>query len=342
MNKDKFLSACTSVFLLAGAFAAVTASAAGISSREVAADTTADTSSASASETDSAESDSQTTATGTGAEDDAEITTETTTEVTTEPTTLRMYTVTFLDFDGNILDVLEVEEGDPINYSAIDTSSLHKHIDVYTEQDFSSWNIKPDFAFDDYVIQALSKTATISLDDYPTKRYYFSTKGNVSLAGLKVSIKLLVQTPEKDNNGEYIIEESQVDVSESCIASPTPLAEAFAESDKARITVYPRGDSKELYSFDIICFRDLGDVNEDGTIDSNDASLVLEAYANMAASKDYKLTDKFKKLADVNMDGFVDTKDSTYILKYYAAASVSPTPIDWEYFFKFDDNGVVK
>lgn len=338
MKKDKVLSAVTSAVLMVGAFAAVTASAMGTHLHEPADDVSA----TGASSADVSSSDGNTKVTGTGAEDETETTSETTTEPTTEPTTLRMYTVTFLDFDGNVMDVLEVEEGDPINYSAIDTSVLSKHIDIYTEQAFSSWSIKPDFAFDDYVIQALYKTATISLDDHPAKRYYFSTKGNVSLAGLKVSIKLFVQTPEKDENGEYIIEESDVDISESCIASPASLAEAFADGDKARITVYPRGDSKELDSFDIICFRDLGDVNEDGAINTADAALVLDAYANMAASKDHKLTDKFKKLADVNMDGFVDTRDATYILKYYAAASASSEPIDWEYFFKFDDNGIVK
>lgn len=330
---------------MVGAFAAVTASAAGISSRSSVYDNlAADTSSRFYTGMNSSESASQITENITGSNTGAatEITTETTTEATTEPTTLRMYNVTFLDFDGNVMDVLEVEEGDPINYSAIDTSVLSKHIDVYTEQAFSSWNIKPDFAFDDYVIQALSKTASISLDAYPTKRYYFSTRNNVSLAGLKVSIKLSVQTPEKDANGEYIIEESNVDISESCIASPASLAEAFANGDRSRITVYPIGDTKELCSFDIICFRDLGDVNEDGAIDTADASLILEAYANMAASKEYTITEKFKKLADVNMDGFVDTKDATYILKYYAVDSVSADHIDWEYFFKFDDNGIVK
>lgn len=324
---------------MVGAFAAVAASAAGISSRSPSGTSmAADISTGSFTGTDSEAYDTQMTGTAT----ETETTTETTTEATTEPTTLRMYTVTFLDFDGNVMDTLEVEEGDPINYYAIDTSVLNKHIDVYTEQAFSSWNIKPDFAFDDYVIQALYKTATISLDEYPTKRYYFSTRNNVSLAGLKASIKLFVQTPEKDENGEYIIEESHVDISESCIASPASLAEAFAQGDKAKITVYPIGDTKELYSFDIICFRDLGDVNEDGAVNTADAALILDAYANMAASKDYKVTDKFKKLADVNMDGVVDTRDATYILKYYSVDSVSAEPIDWEYFFRFDDNGIVK
>ena len=262
--------------------------------------------------------------------------TETTIETTTEPTTLQMFHITFLDFDGNPMTTIEVEDGDPIIYDSVDTSKLHKHIDVNTEQEFSSWDIKPDFADKDYTIRALSKTATIKFNSPPIKKRYFSTKGNISLKGLDVKIKLSVQTPEKDENGAYKIEESIVDVSESCIAEPAKASEAFMNSDKATITVYPSGDKKSLCKFDIVCYRDLGDVNLDGYIDSSDTSQVLSAYANMAASRTYEPTDKFKKLADVNMDNSVDTRDASYILKYYAVASTVNEFMDWENILDYD------
>ena len=263
-------------------------------------------------------------------------TTTATTEPTTEPTTLKTYFIKFLDFDGNLMKTVEVEEGDPINYKSVDTSSLHKHLGVNTEQDFYAWDITPSFADNDYTIHALSQTATITFKNPPKKYRYFSTKGNVILDGLEVSVKKTVQKPEKDKNGNYITEENVVDISASCKASPATLSEAFAKSDKATITVYPLGDKKSLCQFDIVCYRDLGDVNEDGYINSVDASAVLNAYANMAASKNYIPSDKFIKLADVNMDGSVNARDASYILNYYAKTSTSMEFMDWENFFDYD------
>ncbi|MCR4639148.1 dockerin type I domain-containing protein [Ruminococcus sp.] len=265
-------------------------------------------------------------------------TTETTvtTEPTTEPTTLKTYYIKFLDFDGNLMKTVEVEEGDPINYNSVDTSSLHKHYGVNTEQAFYAWDINPQFADNDYTIHALSQTATITFKNPPKKYRYFSTKGNVILDGLEVYVKKAVQKPEKDKNGNYIVEENVVDISASCKASPSALSEAFANSDKATITVYPLGDKKSLCQFDIICYRDLGDLNEDGYINAVDASAVLNAYANMAASKNYTVSDKFVKLADVNMDGSVNARDASYILNYYAKTATSNEFMDWENFLDYD------
>ena len=278
-----------------------------------------------------------TNASGTTTSSAAETTTTTvTTEPTTEPTTLKTYYIKFLDFDGKLMTTLEVEEGDPINFKSVDTSSLHKHLGVNTEQDFYAWDITPAFADKDYTIHALSQTATITFKKPPQKYRYFSTKGNVILDGLEVYVKMTVQKPEKDKNGNYIVEENVVDVSASCKASPASLSEAFAKSDKATITVYPLGDSKSLCQFDIVCYRDLGDVNEDGNVNAVDASAVLNAYASMAASKDYIVSDKFIKLADVNMDGAVSARDASYILNYYAKTSTSSEFMDWDNFLDYD------
>ncbi|WP_297955583.1 dockerin type I domain-containing protein [uncultured Ruminococcus sp.] len=261
----------------------------------------------------------------------------TTAEPKKEPTTLKKYNITFLDFDGNVMTSFNIEEGDPINYSDVNTKSLHKHLDEYTEQDFSSWDIKPDFADADYTIHALSKTASITHIKPPAKHRYYTLDGEVSLAGFEASIKMTVQTPEKDEKGNYKTEESIVDVSESCTAKPSSLKEAFAKGDKATITVYPLGDQKSLCSFEIIYHRGLGDVNSDGSINSTDASQVLATYANMAASKDYTVSDKMLTLSDVNMDGKLDARDASHILRYYAVASTSQKTVDWDDFFDYDE-----
>lgn len=309
------IAAAASVLLISGAsLAAVSAADAGDDLR-----------------TDSGILSSEGTTAASVSDETASTTTSTATaETTTEPVTLKSYLITFLDFDGKVLKTLEVEEGDPINYNSVDVSSLHKFIDVYTEQDFSSWDIHPDFADDDYTIHALSKTASISLKGTPDKYRYYSTKGNVSLEGLDVSISLSVQLPQKDKDGKYITADSTVDISRSCTAKPSSLSDAFAKDDKATITVYPIGDQKPLCSFDIVCYRDLGDVNGDGLIDSNDASSVLSTYAEMAAAKDYVLSEKLLKQGDVNMDGRLDAHDASMILRYYSKASVNADFTDWD------------
>ena len=319
------LAAAVSVLLLSGASIAALSAAANPDNIAAAEKTAAEAAS-------SASSNTKTTVTST----------TTTAEPTTEPTTLKTYHISFLDFDGKTLTTLAVEEGDPINYSSVDTSSMHRHLDVHTEQDFSSWDIHPDFADSDYTIHALSKTAEIKLTKTPQKYRYFSTKGNVSLKDLDVSIKLSVQTPQKDKNGNYIVNESTVNVSETCIAKPSALSEAFASGDKATVSVYPIGDQKSLCSFDIVCYRDLGDVNEDGTINSADASKVLNTYANMAASQNAEVSEKFMKLADVDLNGKLDSHDASLILKYYASASIDPNFIDWEDVINYDTGEIKK
>lgn len=70
----------------------------------------------------------------------------------------------------------------------------------------------------------------------------------------------------------------------------------------------------------------LGDVDEDGTIDAMDASVVLMHYANIATQKPGILTETQKKAADVNADGAIDALDASSILMYYADVATGKTP----------------
>lgn len=249
---------------------------------------------------------------------------------------LAIYKITFLDFDGNVMKVLDVEEGDPIDYTSVDVSPLHKHLSVNVEQAFSSWDIHPDFADKDYTLHALSKTATISVNQLPTKTRYFTNKGDINTDGLNVTIKMSVQTSNKDQNGNYMTEDTVTDITSSCTISPSTLPEAFAKGDKATVTVYPIGDKKALTQYDITCYDNLGDVNSDGKIDSTDASSVLLTYVNLAATENYVVDDNTFKLSDVNFDGAIDARDASYILKYYAESSVSNETFDWTDIIDYD------
>ncbi len=67
----------------------------------------------------------------------------------------------------------------------------------------------------------------------------------------------------------------------------------------------------------------LGDVNEDGKIDSTDASAVLAEYAAAQTGGESTLS---KDAADVNGDGLVNSSDASAILEYYAKASIGEEP----------------
>lgn len=70
----------------------------------------------------------------------------------------------------------------------------------------------------------------------------------------------------------------------------------------------------------------LGDVNEDGSVDSSDASLVLAEYAKIQTGGAGEFTDIQYKAADVNKDDTVDSSDASRILAYYAAISTGRKP----------------
>ncbi|MDE5618986.1 MAG: hypothetical protein K2I80_00460 [Ruminococcus sp.] len=65
----------------------------------------------------------------------------------------------------------------------------------------------------------------------------------------------------------------------------------------------------------------LGDINDDGFIDSVDATAVLMEYAKLSASNIGTFDENQRKAADLNKDGFTDSVDATLIMMYYAYIS---------------------
>ena len=70
----------------------------------------------------------------------------------------------------------------------------------------------------------------------------------------------------------------------------------------------------------------IGDVNEDGSVDSSDASLVLAEYAKIQTGGAGEFTETQHKAADVNKDDVVDSSDASKILAYYAMVSTGKNP----------------
>ena len=80
-----------------------------------------------------------------------------------------------------------------------------------------------------------------------------------------------------------------------------------------------------------------GDVNNDGFVDSYDASAILAAYAKIASSQESGLTYEQAQSGDVNGDGNVDSIDASSILAYYAYLSTR-SALSIEEFLKKDNN----
>ncbi len=71
---------------------------------------------------------------------------------------------------------------------------------------------------------------------------------------------------------------------------------------------------------------ELGDVNNDGSVDSSDASLVLAEYAKIQTGGAGEFTETQRTAADVNNDDVVDSSDASKILAYYAMVSTGKEP----------------
>ena len=76
----------------------------------------------------------------------------------------------------------------------------------------------------------------------------------------------------------------------------------------------------------------LGDVNNDGLIDSNDASLILSEYAVTSTGGERTFDDLTQKVADTNFDNLADSSDASDILSYYAYAATAENPQSIEEF----------
>lgn len=66
-----------------------------------------------------------------------------------------------------------------------------------------------------------------------------------------------------------------------------------------------------------------GDVNEDGAVDSLDASLILVHYAALSTGDAGVIDEKLTAAADLDKDGKIDANDASAVLAYYAYLSTS-------------------
>lgn len=236
------------------------------------------------------------------------------------------HTVTVLDFNGNTLKTLTVSDGSSVDLSSIDTASLEKHIDTYTQIGFSSWSSIPSKITADTTVRALYKKMVLSLDSLPSKTEYLDNYGNIDTKGLGVSITVYTQLPEKDTDGNYKVAKEIVNIESECKVSPATLQEAFASSNQAEISIFPISSSRPIASYGITYYPNIGDADMNGFIDSADATFILGAYSAVSTGSNFTYSAGQKKRCDVDGNGKVDSTDATLVLRFYADASVMEHP----------------
>ena len=72
-----------------------------------------------------------------------------------------------------------------------------------------------------------------------------------------------------------------------------------------------------------IVVSSLGDIDDNGIVDSNDASAILKEYSLLSTKKSPSFDAPKNYAADVNKDGKVDANDASLMLKYYAYVSTN-------------------
>ena len=246
------------------------------------------------------------------------------------------YTVEFLDFDGEIMHTITVEEGGAIDYTLIDTSSLNNHIDDYTQIRFYAWDKTPETITEDTTIKALYQKAVLSIESEPVRREYFANSGNISIDGLNVSITMITQTVSGDSIIDNI---EELDITDGCTIQPATLDEAFNQENVATISVFPPYtdsiQSRPLITYEIY-LTELGDTDDSSTVDPVDATNALIHYSYISMNSDGTLSDEQANAADIDRNGAVDVVDATQILKYYSYKSFDDT-LNWEQFL-FPEN----
>lgn len=244
----------------------------------------------------------------------------------TEDTETVYHTINFLDFDGEIMTTLTLEEGEEIDYTQIDTEVLHYQLDKFSEIRFDSWDIAPATADDDYNIQALSQVGSIKHVSFPEVTEYITNEGSIDLSGLSVTITLTTELPEYDSDGNRVTNVETVDVTDICYAVPETLSDAFGDGTTAQISVFPLASMIAICNYTITYLKNLGDVVQDGVIDAVDASMILSAYAKTSVGSETGLTDEQENNADVDRNGAVDAIDASLVLNYYARHAIEENP----------------
>ncbi len=148
-------------------------------------------------------------------------------------------------------------------------------------------------------------------------------------------------SPLTDAKASIYIDRVLVDEIELTSGMP-PQKQVLDVSDASRLRIIVKHDEnakyvlKDIEISDEIIKTPMGDVDNDGSVSSADASLVLAEYAALSTNGTPVLNEKQKKPADVNGDETIDASDASLILAYYAYVSTGGTETDMEKWLTLD------
>lgn len=93
--------------------------------------------------------------------------------------------------------------------------------------------------------------------------------------------------------------------------------------------MFPLDSEYPILTYDITYFYDLGNVNQDSSVDSADASFILSYYTMVSTGTEAPISDETAKRADVDGNGSIDSVDASVVLRYYAEKATGGNP-NWE------------
>lgn len=164
----------------------------------------------------------------------------------------------------------------------------------------------------------------ITIDSLPTKTAY-NIGEELDLTGGEF------HSHGREENGSYftsvrnsMTDNNNVDISE------------FDNSKAGTYKIYIRMNydnilAETYFEVTVSELLNLGDINNDGIIDSVDASMILTEYSNISTSGKGNFTTEQKQNSDINSDGIIDSVDASILLSYYAYISTGGTNsiLDW-------------
>ncbi|HAP79610.1 MAG TPA: hypothetical protein DCQ78_05570 [Ruminococcus sp.] len=178
--------------------------------------------------------------------------------------------------------------------------------------------------------------------DYKTysEKEYVPAYSTLNRLGYTFNKNVGVKYISPDKNGNYTLYVDDYDdeiiflpISQGTVEINGTPAENYKltdkislESGKNIISLTTETDRTEPKTINIIIYRGyyeflLGDVNDDGVINSSDASEVLAEYALVSSGKTETFSQNQKKAGDFNNDGVMNSSDASEILSYYAQIS---------------------
>jgi len=215
--------------------------------------------------------------------------------------------------------------GDLNNDSAVDIADLTmlmKHINAPEESDLTDQALKNADVYAD---------GSLDLNDVSTLNSY--------IAGLITELPVKPEIPETTEAvaSTEVVTTTTTDVTEATEAVGTDTTAEPATEPVPETETVPATEPVETPTEPAQADYALGDVNLDGTIDANDASKILEIYAQYSSGATPSESAEQLLAADVDKDDMITSSDASLILSYYASVSTGQD-LKFEDFLR--ENGV--